>query len=107
MFPDRESARSSSDKDLQNSSISRRIFLGRGAYVLGAAAIVTGAALTAQTAAAGPGKVSQAQAGYKATTKSASRCDACAHFEAPSACKIVDGSVSPSGSCNFFAPRPK
>ena len=81
--------------------------MGRGAYVLGGAAIVTCAALTAQTAAAGAGKVSQAQAGYKATTKSASRCDACAHFEPPSTCKIVDGAVTPSGSCNFFAPRPK
>ncbi len=107
MLPDRESARSTSDEDLHSSPISRRIFLRRGAYVLGGATIAAGAALTAQTAAAASGKVSQAQAGYKATTKSASRCDTCAHFEAPSACKIVDGSVSPSGSCNFFAPRPK
>ena len=86
--------------------MSRRLFLSRGAYALGGAAIVAGATLTAQTAAAGS-KVSQAQAGYKATTKSASKCDTCAHFEPPSACKIVDGAVSPSGSCNFFAPRPK
>ena len=107
MLPDRENARSSSNEDLQISPISRRIFLGRGAYALGGAAIAAGAALTAQTAAAASGKVSQAQAGYKATTKSASRCDACAHFEPPSACKIVDGAVTPSGSCNFFAPRPK
>ena len=107
MLPDRESARSSSDESLQNSSMSRRLFMRRGAYALGGVAIVAGGALTAQTAAAASGKVSQAQAGYKATTKSASRCDACAHFEPPSACKIVDGAVTPSGSCNFFAPRPK
>jgi hypothetical protein len=27
-------------------------------------------------------------------------------FQPPASCKLVDGSISPSGSCDFFAPKP-
>jgi hypothetical protein len=51
-------------------------------------------------------KVSKSQADYQDTPRGGVRCDRCVQFEAPAACKIVDGPVSPSGSCSFFAPKP-
>ena len=78
-------------------AISRRGLLG------GAASLV----LPAGSAAAGSGKVSQAQARYRNSPNGKARCANCAQFQAPSACKVVDGAVSPNGYCNFFAPRPK
>jgi hypothetical protein len=79
--------------------VSRRDLLHRCAIAL--------VALTPRPAAAGGGKVSQAQARYQNAPRGGQRCDRCLQFEPPSACKIVEGAVSPSGSCNFFAPRPK
>jgi hypothetical protein len=62
--------------------------------------------LSRPAVAASSGKVSQTEAGYQNAPKGASRCDKCIQFQPPSACKVVDGAVSPAGSCNFFAPRP-
>jgi hypothetical protein len=81
--------------------ISRRRVLGAGALLVGA-----GAAGLASPAAANA-KVSQSQAGYKASPSSGRECDKCQQFQPPSACKIVDGAVSPTGFCNFFAAKPK
>ena len=52
------------------------------------------------------GKIPQAQAGYSARPRGGEECDKCLQFQPPTACKIVDGVVSPSGSCNFFGPKP-
>jgi hypothetical protein len=30
------------------------------------------------------------------------RCDKCTQFQPPDACKVVDGSISPQGSCRIF-----
>ena len=79
---------------------SRRRVLTGAALVLG-----TGAALAASPAWAA--KVSQVQAGYRSTPRGGNECDKCLQFQAPAACKVVDGVVSPAGSCNFFAPKPQ
>jgi hypothetical protein len=74
--------------------------------VIGAVAIATGAllsdAITARSALA-DSKIPQSQAGYKSSPSGGNRCDLCVQFQPPSACKIVAGQVSRSGSCNFFA----
>jgi len=92
--------------DLQSTTISRRRFLSKGTILLGGGTILS-RVLAAPTAAASSGKISQAQAKYQNAPKGASRCDRCVQFQPPSACKIVDGVISPSGSCTFFAPRKK
>jgi hypothetical protein len=51
-------------------------------------------------------KLPPAQAGYRTSPRGAARCDLCAQFQPPSACKIVAGAVSPSGSCDFFVAKP-
>jgi hypothetical protein len=87
--------------DARSDPISRRRVLRVGALFIGA-----GAAGLASSAAAAA-KVSQAQAGYKGKPNGPYECDKCKQFQPPSACNIVDGAVSPTGSCNFFAPKPK
>ena len=50
-------------------------------------------------------KVSQELAKYQATPKDKQRCDGCASFQAPNACKVVEGDISPSGWCQLFVPK--
>jgi hypothetical protein len=80
--------------------ISRRVMLTGTALALGAAAT---AAAVSQAAA--QQKISQADAQYQATPKGAQRCDGCVNFQAPNACKFVQGDISPSGWCQLFAPK--
>ena len=82
--------------------VSRRRVLGRGVALLG-----VGIALSSAGTAAAGAKVPQAQAHYQDSPRAGQRCDQCLQFQPPSACKVVEGTVSPSGCCNFFAPRPK
>ena len=56
-------------------------------------------------AAAASSKVPKAQAGYRDAPKGAIRCDRCTQYQPPTGCNIVEGPISPSGSCNFFAAR--
>jgi len=80
--------------------ISRRVMLTGTALALGAAA--TAAAVAP---AAAQQKISQADAQYQATPKGDQRCDGCVNFEAPNACKFVQGDISPSGWCQLFAAK--
>ena len=84
--------------------VSRRRLVLSGALILSGAAA---GSLVARNAVAAGGKVSQAQANYRDTPRGALRCDKCLQFQPPSGCKVVEGVVSPSGSCNFFAARPR
>jgi hypothetical protein len=80
--------------------VSRRAALSGAAAALGSAAIATMASqATAQQ------KISQADATYQGTPKGGQHCDGCANFQAPNACKFVQGNVSPSGWCQLFTPK--
>ncbi len=85
-------------KNFHSLDISRRRFLG-------AAALASGGALLAATPALAGSKFSQAMAKYQPTPKGASRCDGCTQFQAPDACKVVDGKISPSGWCLLYAKK--
>jgi len=87
----------------------RRLISRRNVFVNGAILLAGSAAANALVGAppAAAGKVSQAQAGYKSSPNGPNECDKCSQYQPPSSCKVVDGAVSPSGSCNFFAPKPK
>jgi High potential iron-sulfur protein len=50
-------------------------------------------------------KISQAAVHYQATPKDGQECDTCAHFAAPSACKLVDGDISPKGWCRLWVKK--
>jgi len=50
-------------------------------------------------------KIAQAQVQYQAQPKDGQKCSTCVNFEAPNACKIVTGTISPNGWCIAFAPK--
>ena len=83
--------------------ISRRkvLTIAVGAVGTSGAAVVVGTSTYAQAA-----KVSQQVVKYQDTPKGEQRCDNCVHFEAPSTCKIVDGTVAAQGWCMVYAKKP-
>jgi hypothetical protein len=85
----------------ESSGISRRqvLTVATGASVAGVAAIV-GVSTAAQAA-----KASQKTVKYQDTPKGEQRCENCMQFEAPSACKTVDGTVAAQGWCIVYAKK--
>jgi hypothetical protein len=69
-----------------------------------AAALAATSFIYARGAGAGT-KVSQPAVHYQATPKDGQECDACAHFAAPGACKLVDGDISPKGWCRLWTKK--
>ncbi len=78
---------------------SRRDLIARLAIV-GAAAVV-GPSLAPRHAAA-TSKLPPGEIGYQASPKGAARCELCANWQAPNACKLVSGQISPNGWCGLF-----
>lgn len=75
-----------------NGRVSRRDFL----FV---SAVVAGGLLPSPAAAA---KMSPKAMSYRPTPNGNQRCDNCANFLAPDSCKVVDGTISPSGWCILY-----
>ncbi|MFT4077728.1 high potential iron sulfur protein [Rhodomicrobium lacus] len=81
----------------------RREVLKFGAYALGAlgaAGLVAGSA-EAQVAK----KAAQAAVGYQGSPNSGKHCALCQHFQAPSSCRVVEGTISPNGYCKIFSKK--
>ena len=93
-----------SENAVRTLDLSRRGFLRRAALVAGAGALAGGAVVG--PAAAQSSKVTQAMAKYQPTPKNGQRCSGCSQFQAPAACKIVAGKVSPAGWCLLWAAKP-
>lgn len=81
--------------------MSRRQMLHGTAVAAGGAALAA-ATLRAPAARAQGAKISQAVAKYQATPKDGHACNTCVHFQAPSSCNAVDGTISPSGWCTLY-----
>jgi hypothetical protein len=60
---------------------------------------------TPNLAAAQP-KISKVAVNYQDHPDGNKRCDKCVQFQPPDACKVVDGPISPQGSCRLFVPSP-
>jgi hypothetical protein len=73
----------------------RRLIGAAGAAMMVAMARSLGAPLQA--------KVSKREAQYQDEPRDIRMCATCTLFEAPRACKVVQGDVSPKGWCKFFA----
>jgi hypothetical protein len=54
-------------------------------------------------AAAAP-KISKKAVAYQDYPDGNKRCEKCVQFQPPDACKMVEGPVSPQGSCRIFMP---
>ena len=51
-------------------------------------------------------KISKVAVNYQDHPDGDKRCDKCTQFEPPNACKVVDGTISPQGSCRIFVLSP-
>jgi hypothetical protein len=69
------------------------------------AALGAAAALAAQPrpAAAEP-TISKEAVAYEDHPQGNKECDKCVQFVPPSSCKVVEGDISPHGSCRIFRP---
>ena len=81
-----------------SSRVTRRDFLFAAA--VGGGALV-GASLVS-TPAQAAGKIPQKAVAYQSSPKGDQRCDSCALWQGPSSCKLVDGSIAPSGWCTLY-----
>jgi hypothetical protein len=78
----------------------RRVFLQYALTAAGGAAIC-GASPNAATAAP---KISKTAVAYQDHPDGDKQCVKCAQFQPPDACKMVEGPISPQGSCRIFVP---
>jgi high potential iron-sulfur protein len=84
---------------VQSNGPSRRITLLRG---VGCAVGAAAALLPIRQAAA---KMAQTAVGYQVTPKGDQQCSNCSLFQPPSACTLIDGTISPSGWCKFWVKK--
>jgi hypothetical protein len=92
------------ESDDGNRKVSRRIILQRVACAAAVPALVAAVSTVPALAKA---KSSQSAAKYQPTPKDDQRCDNCALWQAPDACKVVSGTIAPEGWCKLWVPAPK
>jgi len=78
--------------------------LSRRSLLCGAAGAAGVLAAILKPALAQP-KISKVAVNYQDHPDGDKRCDKCVQFQPPDACKVVDGSISPQGSCRIFVLR--
>jgi High potential iron-sulfur protein len=88
-----------------NSRMTRRTFVGNAIALPALAGLLLAETTTAQA------KGSKAQFKYQSTPNNGHKCSQCTFFipgssaTASGTCKIVDGSISPSGWCTAFSAK--
>jgi hypothetical protein len=88
------------DRTSMNTDLSRRTLLHLA--IAGSGALI---AATVATGASASSKIAKKAVKYQDTPKGNARCDNCRQWQAPAACKLVDGVISPSGWCSIYAPK--
>ena len=81
--------------------VSRRDFL----FAAGAAGSAAAAVALSASPAGAANKMSQKAMSYRPSPNGNQRCDNCGNFQAPSACKLVDGTIAPTGWCVLYRPQ--
>jgi len=79
---------------------SRRAALKAGLAILG----IAGAAGIAGRAEAQSAKADPSTVGYQTKPSNGQQCSGCIQWAPPNACKIVSGTISPSGWCELYSP---
>jgi hypothetical protein len=80
---------------------SRREVMRRAAILTGGAALLV-ANVISSDAVADAAKMSKAAAAYQDTPKGEQNCANCSLFVAPTACGVVEGTISSSGWCKLY-----
>jgi len=91
------------EPEIRSAEPSRRLILRSLALTAGGAAVLATSASLNRAAA--QTKVTQKAVSYQDTPKGALRCDNCTQFEAPSSCKIVEGTIAPAGWCTVYVKK--
>ena len=79
--------------------------LSRRSLLLSAVGAIGVLAATLNPALAQP-KISKVAVNYQDHPDGDKRCDKCIQFQPPDTCKVVEGTISPQGSCRIFMPGP-
>ncbi len=79
-----------------NDQTTRRTLLAAGIAVIGGAV---------STPARAQEKIAQNLVQYQTSPKDGAQCNKCVNWVEPNACKIVAGTISPSGWCVAYAPK--
>lgn len=90
------------DEDETRSGVGRRALLRRAALLAAASPLL---AVAATSGALADEKMSQKDAEYRTTPKNGQSCSACQYFLAPASCKLVKGTISPQGWCDFWGSK--
>jgi hypothetical protein len=85
---------------MTENNASRRAALKAGLAILGAA----GATAVASRAQAQSAKADPSTVGYQTKPSNGQQCSTCVQFAAPNACKIVSGTIAPTGWCELYSP---
>jgi High potential iron-sulfur protein len=85
-------------KSMLTMTFSRRCLLKLAACATGTIPII-GVAVTPEQAMAAAAKLQKSAVKYRDTPLAGQSCANCRSFEAPNACKTVDGEISPDGWC--------
>jgi recombinational DNA repair protein RecR len=64
-----------------------------------------GSATALQQPAQAQEKIAQSVVQYQKQPKNGQMCSNCVNFEAPTACKIVAGTIDPNGWCLVYGPK--
>lgn len=81
--------------------VSRRALLRNVALTAGGVAVLGTVPSNAEAA-----QVSQKLVAYQSMPHGTQQCDNCAQFLPPSSCKVVEGTISPSGWCKVYVKKP-
>jgi len=84
----------------QSTSPNRRTVILRGI-----ACVAVSGALISAAGSANAGKMIQSVASYQVSPKGDQTCGNCLLFQAPDSCQVVDGTISPTGWCKFWAKK--
>ena len=83
----------------QSSGLSRRTIVIRSVACAAGAVALLGPAREAAA------KMAQTGVAYQTNPKGDQQCNNCSLFQPPSACTLVDGTISPSGWCKFWVKK--
>ena len=87
-------------RGMADGPMSRRAWLGSAALTFGA-----GAFFLTPLRAKAQQKTKQADVKYQTMPKGNSKCAVCMQFQAPNACKLVEGEINPEGWCLLYTPK--
>jgi len=82
----------------ENSRVTRRSLL-RGAVLIATGSLAAGVIAVRPAFAQ---KASKEDAKYQDMPKDGQKCSGCVYFQAPAACGVVEGKISPDGWCAMY-----